>query len=85
MVKMKNGLSFILNLHIAEEEGFPEIATSYKMIAKVEKEHELRYRKLVENIEKNQVFEKGRRSILVLQKLRICSFWQKSYGEMSCM
>lgn len=43
---------------IAEEEGFPEIATSYKMIAKVEKEHELRYRKLVENMEKSQVFEK---------------------------
>jgi rubrerythrin len=43
---------------IAEEEGFPEIATSFKMIAKVEKEHEMRYRKLIENIEKNQVFEK---------------------------
>ena len=44
--------------HIAEEEGFPEIATSFKMIAKVEKEHENRYKKLIENLEKNQVFEK---------------------------
>ena len=44
---------------IAEEEGFRDIANSYKNIAKVEKEHEIRYRKLVENIEKGQVFEKG--------------------------
>ena len=43
---------------IAEEEGFREIANSYKNIAKVEKEHEIRYRKLVENIEKGKVFEK---------------------------
>ena len=30
---------------IAEEEGFPKIATSFKMVAKVEVEHENRYRK----------------------------------------
>jgi len=41
---------------IAEAEGFKEIATMYRMIARVEKEHEKRYRKLIENIEKNEVF-----------------------------
>jgi rubrerythrin len=43
---------------IAEEEGFKEIAVAYKMIAKVEAEHEKRYAKLLANIENNKVFEK---------------------------
>ena len=42
----------------AEEEGFKTIATAFKMIAKAEKVHEDRYRKLLENIEKDVVFEK---------------------------
>lgn len=43
---------------IAKEEGYPEVARSFEQIAKVEKFHENRYRKLVENIEKNEVFKK---------------------------
>ena len=43
---------------IAKEEGYPEVACSFEQIAKVEKFHESRYRKLVENIEKNEVFKK---------------------------
>ncbi|MDR2835952.1 MAG: rubrerythrin family protein [Bacteroidales bacterium] len=43
---------------IAEEEGFKEIAISYRMILKVEEHHEKRYLKFLENLEKNQVFEK---------------------------
>ncbi len=42
---------------IAEEEGFPKIATAFKLIAKVEKEHEERYRKLLERVENGTVFE----------------------------
>ena len=42
----------------AEEEGFKTIATAFKMIAKAEKVHEDRYRKLIENIEKDVVFKK---------------------------
>ena len=42
----------------AKEEGFPEIARSFEQIAKVEKFHESRYRKLVSNIEKQEVFKK---------------------------
>ncbi|HBP39153.1 MAG TPA: rubrerythrin family protein [Clostridiales bacterium] len=40
----------------AEHEGFRDIANSFRMIAKVEKHHESRYRKLAENIQTNQVF-----------------------------
>ncbi|MCK5413564.1 MAG: rubrerythrin family protein [Candidatus Pacebacteria bacterium] len=43
---------------VAEEEGFLEIATAYKMIATVEKAHEERYRKLYKNLEEGKVFER---------------------------
>src|ERR1035437_1239595 len=43
---------------IAKEEGFPEIATAFKMIAKVETEHERRYLKLLQNISEDRVFIK---------------------------
>lgn len=43
---------------VAKEEGFPEVTAAFLMISKVEKEHEARYLKLKENIEKNQVFKK---------------------------
>lgn len=43
---------------VAKEEGFPEIAVAYKMIAKVEAEHERRYLKLLQNISEDKVFVK---------------------------
>jgi rubrerythrin len=42
----------------AKGEGFPEVARSFEQIAKVEKFHESRYRKLIENIAKKKVFNK---------------------------
>jgi len=43
---------------VAREEGFPEVARSFEQIAKVEKFHEERYRKLAQNIDKGEVFKK---------------------------
>ena len=43
---------------IAKEEGFPQVATAFKMIAKVEAEHEKRYLKLLQNISEDKVFIK---------------------------
>lgn len=43
---------------VAEEEGFKDVATAFRLIAKVEVEHEKRYRKLIENIENDKVFSK---------------------------
>lgn len=43
---------------IAKEEGFTEVAVAYKMIAKVEAEHERRYLKLLQNISDDKVFMK---------------------------
>ncbi len=43
---------------IATEEGFKEVATAFKMIAKVEAEHEKRYLKLLQNLSEDKVFVK---------------------------
>ena len=42
---------------IADEEGFKKVAASFRMIAKIEKDHEERYRKLFANIEEEIVFK----------------------------
>lgn len=44
---------------VAEKEGFKDIATLFRMVAKVEVEHEKRYLKLAQNIEKGEVFKKS--------------------------
>ena len=44
---------------IAASEGFPEISTAFKNIASIEKTHEERFRKLLQNVEMNKVFEKS--------------------------
>lgn len=56
---------------IAREEGFPEIASSFDNIAKVEERHEARYLKLAENIEKGKVFKKEEK---VKWKCRNCGY-----------
>jgi rubrerythrin len=43
---------------VAREEGFPEIADSFREIAEVEQVHEARYRKLLANVMKGEVFLK---------------------------
>jgi len=43
---------------IALEEGFPKVASAFKMIAKVEAEHEARYRTLLARVEAEKVFER---------------------------
>ena len=43
---------------IAEEEGFKKVATAFKMIARVEAEHERRYLKLLQNLSEDKVFIK---------------------------
>ena len=43
----------------AEEEGFPELAIKFRLVAAIEKRHEERYRALLHNVETAQVFEKS--------------------------
>ncbi len=43
---------------VAKEEGFDHIASLFEMVAKIEKDHEERYKKLLENIEGGLVFSR---------------------------
>ena len=43
----------------AEEEGFPELAAKFRLVAAIEKHHEERYRALLHNVETAQVFAKS--------------------------
>ncbi len=44
----------------AEEEGFKALAFQFRAVAAIERAHEERYRKLLENVEMQKVFEKSK-------------------------
>jgi len=56
---------------IAENEGFKAVAKTFRMIAKVEKAHENRYRNLLEKLESGTVFERNQTFIW---KCRNCGY-----------
>ena len=56
---------------VADEEGFPEISVAFRMIAKVEAEHEKRYRTLLARVEADKVFERDEE---ILWQCRNCGF-----------
>jgi len=56
---------------VAEEEGFPEIAAAFRMISKSEEQHEIRYRKLAENVKENKVFKKDQK---IVWRCRNCGY-----------
>jgi len=53
----------------AEEEGFHDLAEKFRRVAAIEKSHEERYRKLLNNVEMNKVFEKSEETMWVC---RVC-------------
>lgn len=55
----------------AREEGFNEVADSFKEIAEVEEQHEKRYRKLLENVKNKSVFKKEK---TIMWKCRNCGY-----------
>jgi rubrerythrin len=56
---------------IARQEGFEDIANSFKEIAEVEEKHEKRYRKLLDNVKNKKVFKKDK---VVRWKCRNCGY-----------
>ncbi|OFY52131.1 MAG: rubrerythrin [Bacteroidetes bacterium GWF2_41_31] len=56
---------------IAEEEGFKDVAVTFKMIARVEEAHEKRYRTLYKNLEEGHVFERDGK---IVWKCRNCGY-----------
>ncbi|MBE6968320.1 MAG: rubrerythrin family protein [Oscillospiraceae bacterium] len=50
---------------VAEEEGFTDIARSFRMVAAIEKEHEERFRALLKNLKEDLVFKRGETMVWV--------------------
>ncbi|MDD5069460.1 MAG: rubrerythrin family protein [Candidatus Omnitrophica bacterium] len=55
----------------AEKEGYEKVAETFREIAKVEYQHEMRYKKLLSNIDNDTVFKK---SAAVKWKCRKCGY-----------
>ena len=53
----------------AEEEGFDDLAEKFRQVAAIEKAHEERYRKMLRNVEMQQVFEKSGQT---MWECRVC-------------
>lgn len=63
---------------IAESEGFTQIATAFKAIAQAEKGHEDRYRKLLENVMQDKVFQRGEKVFWYCRKCGYIHFGTKA-------
>ena len=71
---------------IADEEGFPQIANTFRQIAKVEAEHEKRYRTLLARVESGKFFERDEEiNRMAMPQLRIRPQEQESPDEMPRM
>jgi rubrerythrin len=66
---------------IAAEEGFQKVATLFKLISKIEEDHEKRFRKLLKNLEENQVFERGEKVFWICRKCGYVHFGTKALNN----
>ena len=53
----------------ADEEGFHDLADRFRMVGAIEKRHEERYRKLLDDVKMKQVFEKSGQT---MWECRVC-------------
>ncbi len=75
--KMEWGMLYPDFADTAEKEGFPEVARSFREIAKVESYHEGRYRKLLDNVKKKRVFKRDK---VVKWKCSNCGYVHEGTG-----
>lgn len=67
---------------VAKKEGFEEISKTFRMVAKVEKKHERRYRKLLANVTQGKVFKKDK---VIMWKCRNCGhIYESSEAPEKC-
>jgi rubrerythrin len=69
--KLEWGTLYPNSAEVAEEEGFADIARTFRMVAKVEAYHEKRYRRLLASVEQGKVFKKDKP---VIWKCRNCGY-----------
>jgi rubrerythrin len=63
---------------VAENEGFTAISTAFKAIALAEKGHEERYRKLLENVMQDKVFQREEKVFWYCRKCGYIHFGTKA-------
>lgn len=66
---------------IAAEEGFTKISVAFRLIAGIEQHHEERYRKLLNNMEKNRIFERDEKTYWVCRKCGYIHFGVKALNN----
>ena len=62
----------------AKEEGFDHISFLFTEVAKIEKEHEERYRNLLKNIEENTVFNKEEKKVWICRNCGYVHFGENA-------
>lgn len=66
---------------VAKEEGFPKVATAFKLIAGIESEHEKRFSKLAENLRTNKVFQRDDKVLWVCRKCGYVHYGNKALNN----
>jgi rubrerythrin len=67
---------------VAEQEGFSDVAKTFRSVAKVEANHERRYLKLLENVKQRKVFKKDKP---IKWKCRNCGYvYEGSEAPQKC-
>ena len=69
---------------IAAEEGFPQIAKAFELVATVEKRHEERYRQLLQNIEKDEVFNRSDKKDWACRNCGYLYYGEKALEKCPC-
>lgn len=63
---------------IAAKEGFKRVAAAFKLIAKIEADHEARFLKLLKNVEEGKVFHKDEKIAWICRKCGHVHFGNKA-------
>jgi rubrerythrin len=66
---------------VAGEEGLPKVAILFKLIARIEADHEKRFLALLKNLEENQVFEKSEQVFWICRKCGHVHFGTKALNN----
>ena len=69
---------------VADAEGFTKIAETFRLVATVEKRHEERYRKLLRNIENNEVFKHSSKTEWACRNCGYIHCGEKALEECPC-
>lgn len=65
----------------AKEEGFKRVAAAFKLIAKIEADHEARFLKLLENLEEGRAFLRDEKITWICRKCGHVHFGQKALDK----